>query len=125
MNFSVRSVCVSAALALTASTSAWAQESYLEGSWEGALNVGPTVLNLILELEHGEDGLDGVMISVDQGGAEIPVDEIAENDGQYTLLMNSVGARYVARIEEDALSGNFYQNGMSLSLTMTKQSSSD
>lgn len=121
----LKTLTVSASMIGLCAISAQAQEASLEGQWEGDLNAGVAVLRLILDIEQGDEGYEGVMISLDQGNAEIPVDDITEDDGQYTIQMNSVGARYVARLENDELSGEFYQSGMTMSLTMTKQESSD
>ena len=125
MSSILKTLAVSAAAMSLCTVASQAQEASLEGQWEGDLVAGATVLSLILDLEQSDEGLEGVMISVNQGNAEIPVDDITEVDGQYTILMNSVGARYVARLEDEELSGNFYQAGMSMSLSMTKLESSD
>lgn len=120
MLFSVRSVVAASILTVITSTPSLAQEADLEGRWTGALQAGPSVLNLVLSVQEVDEGYESMMISVDQGNAEIPIDSVTETDGQYSIVMSAVGARYVARLEGDELSGNFYQNGMSFSLTMDR-----
>ena len=120
MTFSVRSLTATVVLSLSTMVSAQAQEA-LEGEWEGAMDAGPMVLNVVMELHQEEQVLDGVMISVDQGNARIPIDEIGDNDGLYTFIMHSVGARYVARLVDDELMGTFYQNSAALSLNLTRR----
>ena len=125
MSFSVRSTLTATIFMVASASPVLAQEADLEGRWTGTLQAGPTALNLVLSVQEIDEGYDSVMISVDQGNAEIAIDSVSETEGQYSIVMSSVGARYVARLEDDELDGTFYQNGMSLPLSMTKASDTE
>ncbi|MGD0577428.1 MAG: hypothetical protein ABSC08_00715 [Bryobacteraceae bacterium] len=92
------------------------------GTWEGALEVGQT-LRLVLKMTNEEGGASAVLVSVDQGGVEIPVTTIEQKDTKLTLLVNPVGGEYRAEINKDAteLNGTWTQNGNELPLKLKKK----
>ena len=45
----------------------------LEGAWEGAVEVQGTTLRLVAKLTNHPGGATGTLVSVDQGGVEIPI----------------------------------------------------
>jgi hypothetical protein len=71
----------------------------LEGTWSGTISVDGG-LRLILKLTNRPDGTStGVIVSVDQGGFEMPV-AIAQKGSALTLDVPMVGATYVAALNE-------------------------
>src|ERR1017187_1236464 len=69
------------------------------GTWEGTIE-GPG-LRLVLKMLNDASGAKAVLISVDQGGAEIPVSAIDQKDSKLTLLVKLVGGRYEAEINKE------------------------
>lgn len=92
------------------------------GTWEGALDAGGQTLRLILKLSNGETGAKGTLISVDQGGAEIPVSVIEQAGTKLKLTVRVVGGGYQAEINKEgtALSGTWSQAGNDMPLTLKK-----
>ena len=95
------------------------------GTWEGKLQ-GPG-LRLVLKMSNDAGGAKAVLISVDQGGTEIPVSTIDQEDSKLRLMVNMVGGRYEAEINEEAseLNGTWVQRGNGLPLTLKKAAGQD
>lgn len=91
------------------------------GNWEGTLDVGQA-LRLVLKISNDASGAKAVLISIDQGNAEIPVSGIDRKDSKLTLSLSAVGARYEAEMNKDAteLSGTWTQGGNDLPLKFKK-----
>jgi hypothetical protein len=86
----------------------------LEGSWEGALSAGGKTLRLVLKLANGTDErATGSIVSVDQGGVEIPIQTVAQSAGQagphLELLLPTIAASYKADLKDNQLSGTWSQ----------------
>jgi hypothetical protein len=95
------------------------------GDWEGTLEAGPQTLRLILKLSNGADGADGAkgtLISVDQGGVEIPVTSIETAETRLTLVVNAVGGGFKGEINKEGteLAGIWSQGGAELPLKLKK-----
>jgi hypothetical protein len=90
------------------------------GTWEGMLE-GPG-LHLVLKMSNEASGARAVLISVDQGGGEIPVSAIAQKDSKLTLEVKMVGGQYEAEINKEGseLSGTWTQGGKGLPLKLKK-----
>ena len=65
-----------------------------EGGWEGTLEVGGNSLRLTLKLTNQDGGATGTMISVDQGGAEIPLRVIETTGAHVKFTVPAVGGSY-------------------------------
>ena len=110
-----------AALAVIAITAtAQARDERFAGIWHGTLDVGAAQLRLELRIEESADGYTGVMVSLDQGGAQIPASSIGVDDGNIEVVMSAMGARYTAALEDDALVGTFHQGGAAFPLEMAR-----
>lgn len=81
----------------------------VEGSWEGALDVKSTVLRLVLKLTNQPSGATGTMISVDQGGVEIPITSITQTGSQLKFTITSINASYAGDLKEGQLAGTWTQ----------------
>jgi hypothetical protein len=91
------------------------------GTWEGTLE-GPS-LRLVLKMANDASGANAVLVSVDQGGAEIPVTTIEQKETKLTLLVKAVGGEYQAELNKDGteLTGTWSQGGNDLPLKLKKK----
>jgi hypothetical protein len=91
------------------------------GTWEGALEVGQT-LRLKLKIANGDAGATATLISLDQGGVEIPATSITQKDAKLSLTVKMVNGGYEAELNKDGteLSGTWTQNGNALPLKLKK-----
>jgi len=93
----------------------------LEGAWEGSLNAGGTVLRLRLKLSNrAEGGATGSLVSVDQGGAEIPISTITQAASTLKLELPSIGASYSGELRDGRLLGDWTQGSSTLPLAFTR-----
>jgi hypothetical protein len=92
------------------------------GTWEGTLEAGQP-LRLVLKMANNESGASAVLVSLDQGGAEIPVTTIEQKDTKLTLLVNAVGGEYRGEINKDRteLNGTWTQSGNELPLKLKRK----
>ena len=92
------------------------------GTWEGTLEAGMS-LRLVLKLTNDEGGANAVLVSVDQGGAEIPVSTVEQKDTKLTLGVKAVGGGYVGELSKDGteLTGTWSQAGNDLPLKLKKK----
>ena len=82
----------------------------LEGSWQGTLDVGGKTLRLALKLANqGGGAATGTMISLDQGGVEIPIAAIVQNGTQVRLLVQAVAGVFEGQLKEGELTGTWTQ----------------
>ena len=93
------------------------------GTWEGTLDAGQP-LRLVLKMTNDESGASAVLVSVDQGGAEIPVTAIEQKDTKLTLTVKMLGGGYHGEINKDGteLNGTWTQGGMDLPLKLKRKS---
>lgn len=92
----------------------------LEGSWEGALDVSGTVLRLVLRLANKDGQGTGTLVSVDQGGAEIPITTIVQAASHLRLDISTIGAAYEGDLKDGQLTGTWRQGPGSLPLTFKR-----
>jgi hypothetical protein len=92
------------------------------GTWEGTLEPPGQQLRLVLKMSNDAGGAKAVLISPDQGSAEIPVSAIDQKDSKLTLTVKMVGGQYQAEINKDGseLNGTWTQAGNSLPLKLKK-----
>jgi pimeloyl-ACP methyl ester carboxylesterase len=96
----------------------------IKGSWLGTLALpGGMNLRLALNIESNQDGsLTGILVSIDQGGAKIPVDTIDVHDGAVAITVKAVGGSFQGTISVDGkkMDGQWRQNGNLLPLTFER-----
>ena len=92
----------------------------LEGTWNGSLAAGDQTLRLTLKLANGSDGATGSMVSVDQGGAEVPITTITQAGPQLTLDLPSISGKYSGELKDGKLVGTWTQGPGSLPLEFTR-----
>jgi hypothetical protein len=66
----------------------------LEGSWEGSLDVKGQILRLVPKLANGANGATGVLVSLDQNNAEIPVATVTQQGSRLKLLVTMIGGTF-------------------------------
>jgi hypothetical protein len=95
------------------------------GTWEGTLD-GPG-LRLVLKMSNDAGGAKAILVSVDQGGIEIPVSAIDQKDSKLTLVVKMVGGQYEAEINKEGseLNGTWTQGGNGLPLKLKKAAAQD
>jgi hypothetical protein len=94
----------------------------LEGSWEGALDVQGTTLRLVMKLGNGQNGrATGTLISVDQGGAEIPIASIVQTGAHLKLVVPSIVGSYEGDLKDGQVTGTWTQGSRSLPLVLKRQ----
>lgn len=93
----------------------------VEGSWEGSLTAGGTVLRLELKLKNGpEGGAVGHVVSVDQGRAEIAITTIRQTASRLELSLPSIGASYSGELKEGRLVGDWTQGPGTMPLVFSR-----
>jgi uncharacterized membrane protein len=93
----------------------------LEGSWEGALDVQGKVLRLALKLTSKPDGVGtGTLVSIDQGGAEIPIGAVIQTGPHLKLVVRAIAGTYEGDLKDGQLTGTWAQGPMTLPLVFTR-----
>lgn len=111
---------LAALAAITITAGAQARDERFAGAWNGVLDVGAAQLRLELRIEDSADGYRAVMVSVDQGGAQIPASAISFDGDGVDVEMSAMGARYTAVLEDGRLAGTFHQGGAEFPLDMAR-----
>ena len=97
----------------------------LTGHWLGSLMAGPGVqLRLTLEITRTAAGkMEGVLTSVDQGNARIPLSALSVKDGVVHLEATSIGAMFDGKLDPagSEIGGDWKQGGASLPLVFKRQ----
>jgi hypothetical protein len=91
------------------------------GTWEGGINFG-VPLRLVLTMSNGKDGAEAVMVSLDQGSAQIPVSTVLQNGRKLTLDVKAVGGRYEGEMNAEGteINGTWTQLGNGTALLLKK-----
>jgi hypothetical protein len=91
------------------------------GTWEGVIDFGAT-LHVTLKISNGQAGAEGLLVSIDQGNAQIPVTTITQTGTKLTLDVKGVAGGYMGDMNKDGtqISGTWTQVGMSTPLVFKK-----
>lgn len=92
----------------------------IEGSWYGALNVGPMKLRIVLNIKANGDGYSATMDSPDQGAKDIAITAIRYEQPKLTFHIQNL-IEYEGLYANDSISGTFRQNGMAFSLVFSRE----
>jgi hypothetical protein len=93
----------------------------LEGSWEGTLDVNGTKLRLVAKLSNQPDGTaTGTLVSLDQGGAEIPIASVVQDGAHLKLAIPVITGTYEGDLKDGQLTGTWTQGPGSWPLVLTR-----
>ena len=96
----------------------------LAGHWQGSLKATAVVeLRLGLEITNAISGKpEGVMVSLDQGNARIPITALTEKDGVVHLETKSIGGIFDGKFSSDGseLTGEWKQGGQTMPLVFKR-----
>ncbi len=93
-----------------------------EGTWEGTIDTPNATLRIQLKLANGADGATGTLISLDQGGVELPMSDIKSEGGKLSFELKAAGGSYSGALNQEAgtITGTWTQGGNSLPLNLKK-----
>jgi hypothetical protein len=91
------------------------------GRWEGTIDFGMP-LRVVLTISNGKNGAEALLVSLDQGNAQIPVTAVTQAGKKLTLQVNAVGGAYEGEIDTTGsqLNGTWTQLGNSTQLNLKK-----
>jgi hypothetical protein len=95
----------------------------LPGHWQGTLDVKPAgvKLRLVVNIAKLPDGkFSGTMISLDQGGGEIPANNIQYTPPSVHLEWSAIGSSFYGKLEDGKISGAWRQGGGALPLVLER-----
>jgi len=92
----------------------------LVGEWRGALDVNGTALRLILKLASADGVGRGSIVSVDQGGSEIPIAAVVQEGSRLRLDVAVVGASFEGDVADGRIAGAWTQGGRTMPLAFTR-----
>ncbi|NQU86644.1 MAG: alpha/beta hydrolase [Mariniphaga sp.] len=92
------------------------------GNWSGNLDVSSAKIELIFKVMLTEGDLLAAKMDVPQQGAtDIPVTEVSTNGDSLILVIRPINGNFKGFFKDkESIEGTWSQNGMSLSLTLTK-----
>ncbi len=91
--------------------------------WLGTLDAGAIKLRMRIDVHYKDDGsLNGQLVSIDQGGAEIPLDSLAITDDEFSFSVERLKIQYQAKPDQsgESVTGTFSQGGASYEMTLKK-----
>jgi hypothetical protein len=91
-----------------------------EGAWEGSLEVNGATLRLNLKLTNQDGGATGTLISVDQGGAEIPLNSIVQTDAHLKFTVPAIGGSDEGDLKDSQITGTWTQGPGSMPLNLKR-----
>ncbi len=93
------------------------------GSWIGTLQIGPSQLRIVFNIEADSGGaLSATLDSPDQGAKGIPVSGVVLDGDSLRLVVLAVSGGYAGRLEagDTTVTGTWRQGGMSLPLVVRR-----
>jgi pimeloyl-ACP methyl ester carboxylesterase len=95
----------------------------IEGIWQGVLTVPGAELRVVFKISKKPDGtMTATLDSPDQGVTDIPVDEVALENSDLRLEVQSVLGVYEGKVKEDGMTidGEWKQSGVTLPLVLKR-----
>jgi hypothetical protein len=92
----------------------------IEGSWEGSLDVAGKVLRLTAKLWNQDGAGKGTLVSVDQGGVEIPIAAVVQEGMRLKLLLPAIAGSYDGEFKDGQLTGTWTQGPGTLPLVFKR-----
>lgn len=99
----------------------------ITGTWKGALNVFGQDLALVFYIETQEGHLKSTMDSPQQNAFGLKVDQTSFEESILSLNIPVINASYEGELKEseDIIEGEFIQNGMSFTLSLSREPAID
>jgi len=91
------------------------------GDWFGTLDAMGTKVPLVLHISESEGVLTGTMDSPQQGGYDIPMDEVSLMGNQFFFSIDQAGIKYTGTLSKLGLNGDFNQAGFDFDLEFTRE----
>jgi hypothetical protein len=93
----------------------------LEGSWAGNLDANGKILPLVLKLSNQAGGTaTGTLVSLDQGGTEIPIVAVIQTGTHLKLVIRSIAGTYEGDLRDGQLTGTWSQGAGTLPLVFKR-----
>jgi hypothetical protein len=93
----------------------------IEGSWTGTLDANGKILPLVLKLSNQASGVaTGTLVSLDQGGAEIPIAAVMQTGTHLKLVVRSIAGTYEGDVKNGQLTGTWSQGAGTLPLVFKR-----
>jgi len=93
----------------------------LQGHWKGALNIQGTTLHLIINIaEKSDDTFSSTLQSIDQGGVEIPANDITYDAPNVIIDWKGIGGTFKGTLSDGKLSGTWTQGRAALLLKLER-----
>ncbi|WP_430431320.1 alpha/beta hydrolase family protein [Oceanicaulis sp.] len=87
-----------------------------DGRWAGVLDAGAEQLRLELEIDLSGDEPSLILISVDQGGARVPMSIVRFDGAELHFSTPGLALQYDGVLEGGVITGTFNQGGLSTTL---------
>lgn len=122
LSFTAPAVAAGQPATSAASSQAEADAPDLTGDWRGALDIGQTLLRLVVHFsdEDGDGSWAGTMDSIDQGAGGFPLSNIEVSGEALSFDIESIGGRYKAVWQEGEWVGTWSQAGNEIPLTFAR-----
>jgi hypothetical protein len=92
-----------------------------EGEWAGTLEVSGKSLRLLLKLAVGPDGRGrGALVSLDQGGVEIPIQTVTQSGAHLVLLIPTIAGSFTGDLKDGQIPGRWKQAQLDAPLVFTR-----
>ena len=78
------------------------------------------MLRLVLKLANGATGATGVLVSLDQNNAEIPVTAVQQQGARVKLFVTMIGGTFDGELKGGQLAGTWTQGPLSLPLVFKR-----
>jgi len=90
------------------------------GDWTGELDAGVQTLELALEIDLTGDAPSIILISVDQGGARVPMSIVRFDGANVHFSTPGMALQYDGVLEDGVITGTFDQGGLSAPLVFER-----
>ncbi|MDN3594673.1 S9 family peptidase [Zunongwangia endophytica] len=90
------------------------------GSWKGTLETQGKEIPLVFNIGKKDGILSSTMDSPQQGAFDIPMDSTLFEEKKLSIVFSQGGIKYEGILDQEKLTGTFYQGGMELSLNLSK-----
>ncbi|MDD4727881.1 MAG: alpha/beta fold hydrolase [Dysgonamonadaceae bacterium] len=95
----------------------------ISGTWQGALNVQGTKLDIVFHIEKQENGYKSLMDSPTQGAFGIPTTKTTFDNNNVEIILSNLGIFYQGKLVNNSISGTFNQNGIPFPLVLKRTES--